>query len=69
MTAREYLVDRWERIHAVEKEELRRSSPEQRLQQFFALMEMARALGWETSTAEEKEQVRRRWRKLKGCRD
>ena len=67
MDAHEYLIGRWERIHAFEKEELRRSPPEKRLRQFFSLLELARALGWETSTAQEIEEVRRRWRKIKGC--
>jgi hypothetical protein len=61
---RSYL-ERWKRINAFELEELRQMSPETRLRQFFTLLEMARAMNWETSSAEEIEEVRSRWVKLK----
>lgn len=67
MDLKEYLVGRWKRIHDFEKEELRRASPERRIRQFFTLLELARTMNWQTSTPEEIEEVRRRWRKIKGC--
>jgi hypothetical protein len=67
MDIHEYLVGRWHRIHALEKVELRRASGEKRLRQFLSLFEMARFMNWETSTPAEIEEVRRRWRKIKGC--
>ena len=41
-------------------------TPAERVRQFFSLMELAKAMDWESSTAEELEMVRARWRKLKG---
>ncbi|MSQ93749.1 MAG: hypothetical protein EXR98_04245 [Gemmataceae bacterium] len=65
----DYLVGRWNRIHAFEREELRRLTPEQRLRQFFALMDLAKKMNWHTSTPEEIAEVRRRWKKIKGYSD
>ena len=60
-------LERWKRINAFEREELRQMSPETRLRQFFSLMEMARVMDWETSTKAEIEEVRSRWVKLKAA--
>jgi hypothetical protein len=59
-------VERWKRINALEIEELRRLTPNQRARQFFTLLNLAKKMNWQTSTPEEIEEVRRRWRKLKG---
>ena len=59
--ARHYI----ERINALEIEELRRLSPSTRLQMFFTLVELARKMNWQTSTPEEREEVRRRWKKIR----
>ena len=66
MDLKEYLIGRWKFIHDFEREELRRTPPEHRLRQFFSLLELARTMDWQTSTPEEIEEVRRRWRKIKG---
>jgi len=66
MDLKEYFVGRWKYIHDFEKEELRRASPEMRLRQFFSLLEMARAMDWQTSTPDENAEAERRWRKIKG---
>ena len=58
-------VARWQRVNAFQDEELRQMSPETCLRQFFSLMNLGRAIGWETSTAAEVEQVRSRWRRLR----
>ena len=56
----------WKKVNAVEREEARRRTPAERVRQFFSLMAMAKAMDWQSSTAEELEMVRARWRKLKG---
>jgi hypothetical protein len=61
---REYLA-RWKRINDFQTEELRRTTPTERVRQFFRLMKMAKAMKWETSSAEEIEMVRSRWRRLR----
>jgi hypothetical protein len=58
-------VERWKRINALEIEELRRLTPNQRLRQFFALLELGRKMNWRTSTPDEIAEVRRRWKKIK----
>jgi hypothetical protein len=58
-------VERWKRINAFELKELRQTSPETRLRQFFTLLEMARSMNWETSSAAEVEEVRSRWNRLR----
>ena len=57
--------ERWKRINALQLEEYRRLTPEERLRQFFSLMELAKAMNWETYTPAEIEEVRRRWKKIK----
>ena len=56
----------WKKVNDIEREEMRRRTPAERVRQFFSLMAMAKALNWESSTPEELEMVRARWRKLKG---
>jgi hypothetical protein len=58
-------VARWKRVNEFQNEELRRTTPAERVRQFFRLMEMAKAMKWETSSAEEIEMVRSRWRRLR----
>jgi hypothetical protein len=59
-------VERWKRINAFQAAELHRTPVAARVRQFFTLLEMARKMGWRTSTPEEIEEVRSRWKKLKG---
>jgi hypothetical protein len=61
---REYLA-RWKRINDFQAEELRRTTPAERVRQIFRLMKLAKAMKWETSSAEEIEEVRSRWRRLR----
>lgn len=57
---------RWKRINAFQLEEQRRLTPEQRVRHFFALMALAKKMNWQSSTPEEIDEVRRRWKKIKG---
>ena len=59
-------VERWKRINAFQAVELHNTPVAARVRQFFTLLEMARKMGWQTSTPEEIEEVRSRWKKLKG---
>ncbi len=59
--------ERWKRINDFTREETRRLTPEQRLRSLYRLMDQAREMNWRTSTPEEIEEVRRRWKKIKGC--
>jgi hypothetical protein len=58
-------VERWERINALQREEYRRLTTKERLRQFFHLMELAKLMNWQTSTQDEIDEVRRRWKKIK----
>lgn len=55
---------RWEQVAAAEREELRATTIERKFAQLTALMESARALGWETTDQGEVEEVRVRWNRL-----
>ncbi len=56
----------WRLLAAFEREELRRMSPEAKLERTAALMASARSLGWlGTRRHDDEEQVWERWRKLK----
>ncbi len=57
-------VRRWELVAEAELAETRRQSPEEKLAALSALMESARALGWNTTDGNEVEIVRERWRHL-----
>lgn len=61
-----HYIGRWKKINAFQNEELRRLTPEECLRHFFYLMNLAKAMNWETSPPEEVEEVRRRWKKIKG---
>jgi hypothetical protein len=54
-------AERWRLVEEIERAELRETSPARKLEQLAALMASARALGWETTSAEEVEAVRERW--------
>ena len=54
------------RMDAAEMEELRSRNPEEFLRRFFAMMKLAKEMNWQEHTPEEIEQVRQRWKKLKG---
>jgi hypothetical protein len=55
---------RWQQVAEAEREELRTASMERKFAQLAALMESARALGWETTDKVEVEAVRMRWNQL-----
>jgi hypothetical protein len=54
----------WEMVAAVQREELARMSPAQKLADTGMLMGVARALGGSNDGDDEVEQVRRRWKLL-----
>jgi hypothetical protein len=56
---------RWQRINALEEEELRHASLELRLQQFNSLLAWAQLFGWTQALAEGEDQVRHRWVRLR----
>ena len=56
---------RWKLVADEERRELRATTLEQKFAQTAALMESARALGWETTDAAEVEEVRARWNRLR----
>lgn len=55
---------RWALVAEAEEEELRATPLERKFAQLAALMASARALGWETHTPEEIDEVRARWNRL-----
>jgi hypothetical protein len=55
---------RWEKVAEVERAELERMSPAQKLADLSLLMEFARKLGGEDEVDKDVEQVRRRWNLL-----
>jgi hypothetical protein len=60
--------DRWARVNAAEIEELRNMSFSDKLAQLAALMASVQPLGWQEALAEEEQQVRERWLRLrKAC--
>jgi hypothetical protein len=56
---------RYEAVNRVEIEELRSTSIESKLEQLNALMASARQIGWSEKLAEEADQVRERWARLR----
>jgi len=62
--AREYLA-RYEAMEAIEREELRRATPEQKLKQLETLMQWVLDFGWDEALREGEEEVRARWIRLK----
>jgi hypothetical protein len=58
-------VERWRAVLEVEREELAKLTPEDRLRILEALARAARESGWVESLRAEDEIVRERWRRLK----
>jgi hypothetical protein len=65
---KELQIRRWLRetkvIHALDNEELRQLTPEDRLRQLYILMDLAKSLKIRNSTPAEDKEVRRRWKKI-----
>ena len=57
--------DRWKLVNEYEKEELRRTPPDLRLQQFNTLLTWTHEFGWTEALAEGEAEVRERWVRLK----
>lgn len=57
--------DRWRRVNDFTREEARRQSVADRLRGFFEMVRTTKAMGWQTSTPEENEEVARRWNRLR----
>lgn len=58
-------MKRWEFVNKREREELRRTSPEERLRIVSGLMLSAKKFGWDKKLEKETEAVRERWIRLK----
>ncbi len=58
--------ERWRLVNEIERQELRAMTPIEKLRQLATMMEAARDFGWQTSTPEEIEAIRARWRRLRG---
>ncbi len=56
---------RYEAVNRFESEELRSTGVETKLEQHGSLMASARQLGWDERLAEETDQARERWVRLK----
>ena len=56
---------RWELVEAAEREELRSTSPEQKLRQLAALMASVKALDWDAALQADEQAVRSRWMRLR----
>ena len=56
---------RYEAVNRVEIEELRSTSIESKLEQLNSLMASARQIGWGEKLAEEADQARERWARLR----
>ena len=56
---------RWQAANEAEREELRRTSVEIKLQQLNSLFAMARQMGWTEALAAEENEVRERWNRLR----
>jgi hypothetical protein len=61
----EWWQARWRAVEEAEREELRATPLEVKLQQLAGLMAAARDLGWTEALAEEAVEVRERWRKIR----
>ncbi len=55
----------WEAINALEAEELRAMTPDEKLRQLAALMESVDAMGWRDELEEGVEEVRERWHRIR----
>lgn len=56
---------RWEIVNNVEKDMLRITSADEKLEHLAMLMSFAKELGWNTSFRAEVSKVRERWNKLR----
>jgi hypothetical protein len=56
---------RWKVVNAAERDELRKTSVEQKFKQLAALMRSAKKLGWTKALAAEEADVRGRWNRLR----
>ena len=58
---------RWDKVAAIERQEIKNLSLEKKLQKMVSLFNLARALGWDLNKDREKDvqQVRARWAFLK----
>lgn len=56
--------ERWDLVHEVELEELRRMTPDEKLRDLAMLMQVVRDCGWEETLAADKAVARERWLKL-----
>jgi len=62
---------RWRIVQRAQKQELRLTSPDQKLRQLAVMMESVNAMGWRDALASEEAGVRMRWNRLRtayGCR-
>lgn len=57
--------EHWKLVNEYEKEELRRTPADVRLEQFNTLLGWAHELGWTEALAEGEAEVRERWIRLK----
>lgn len=57
-------VRRWALVNAREREELRATTPDQKLRQVAALMDSVQLFGWDRALAAEEDEVRSRWARL-----
>jgi hypothetical protein len=56
---------RWKMVNAIQEEELRALSPDEKLGQLSMLMTLAKELDWTEALAREASKVRNRWNKLR----
>jgi hypothetical protein len=57
--------ERWQRVNAQEVEELRSTSLEVKWQQFNTLLGWVQQMGWAEALAEDVQEVRQRWARLR----
>lgn len=57
--------NRWKRVNAAERDELRRMSPTEKFRRLVALMASAGALGSDRLRESEEAEARRRWQLLR----
>jgi len=58
-------LQRWQRVNAREREELRAADPAVKLRQLESLLTSVDAMGWRDALAEGEDEVRERWIKLR----
>lgn len=56
---------RWQKVNAMEREELRSANLELKFRQLAALMASVDAFGWRRALAEGESEVRERWKRLR----